>query len=219
MGKDNWTWSYSSLSQFRTCPKKYQVLRHEKWMKEPSGAAAEIGSRVHESIEKYLQSGEFTADLLKWEKLLREVYEHKGLCEVEYALNKNLQRVEFKAADVWCRAIIDWMKIEGNKCKIIDWKTGKVSPNKQLQFYAWVIFTCHPEIDEVEATFHWINHADKLTETFYRDQMHDYFDYFGETLRTINGCIISETWPEQKGFHCRWCAVTNEYCSNGKGGF
>lgn len=218
MGKD-FTWSYSSLGLYQGCPKKYQILRHDKIIVEPPGKAAELGSQIHEKIENYLKTGEFTADLLKWEKLLRTVYEEHGQCEVEYALNKRLERVEFKAQDVWCRAIIDWMKIDGSKAKIIDWKTGRVSPSKQLQFYAWILFTCHPELEEVEATFHWINHNDKLTDTFYRPQKDEYFEYFGEILRAIQGSIISSTWPEQKSFACRWCCVTKDFCSNGKGGF
>jgi len=218
VGKE-WTWSYSSLELFKSCPKKYQILRHDKIMVEPPGKAAEMGSQVHESIENYLKTGVFTADLLKWEKLLRVVYEEQGECEKEYALNKNLEQVTFKAKDVWCRAIIDWIKIDGTKCKVIDWKTGRVNPSKQLQFYAWMVFTCHPEVEEVEATFHWINHKDHLTETYYRADKDSYFDYFGNTIRSINGSMLSATWPEQKGFHCRWCVVTKEYCSNGRGDF
>lgn len=201
---------------FKDCPNKYRVIRFDKQIKDIPGKAAELGSQIHAKIEEYLNTGVFPSELLKWEKLLRETYERKGEAEKEYAFNKNLEKVDFKAPDVWVRAIIDWIKIENGHASIIDWKTGKVSPSKQMQFYAWIIFTAHPEVETVESTFHWINHNDKLTERFYRDQKDSYFESFGNTLREINNCIVSSTWPEQTGFHCRWCPVTKEYCSNGK---
>lgn len=214
--KKPWTWSFSSLELAKSCACKYRVLRHEKLMVEPSGHAAEIGSMIHEKIEGFLKTGVFDFTLLKWEKLLREYHAKGGKPEVEYAFNRDLKRVGFKDADVWFRAIIDFLKIDGESAEIADWKTGKVKPTKQMSFYAWVVFLAHPEVTKIKATFEWINHSDHLTEWYHRDDMDSLFVPFKHTIRLIQSYEESQTWPEQPGFHCRWCSIPKTYCSQGK---
>ncbi len=48
-------WSYSSITLFQQCPKKYYHLRVAKDIVEPETEVLLYGKRVHEAAEKYVQ--------------------------------------------------------------------------------------------------------------------------------------------------------------------
>ena len=52
------SWSYSSISMFDQCPKKYYHLRVAKDISEPPSEAMLYGTSVHLAAEKYIRDGE-----------------------------------------------------------------------------------------------------------------------------------------------------------------
>ena len=50
-------WSYSSITLFDQCPKKYYHLRVVKDIKEPESEAMLYGTAVHEAAENYMRDG------------------------------------------------------------------------------------------------------------------------------------------------------------------
>ena len=48
-------WSYSSITLFDQCPKKYYHLRVAKDIKEPESDAMLYGTAVHEAAEQYIR--------------------------------------------------------------------------------------------------------------------------------------------------------------------
>jgi hypothetical protein len=117
------------------------------------------------------------------------------------------------------------MKIDGNKCEIADWKTGKVKVTKQLQLYAWVVMLAHPEVDTVKVTFHFLNYNDQVSDWFYRKDMGKMFKYFQDILDDIDNCYRTDVWFEipgdivkktGRGVHCSYCPADKTHCSHGK---
>jgi hypothetical protein len=53
----NITWSYSSLSLYQQCPKKYYHLKVAKDIKEPLGEAIVFGNTIHKIAEEYVGKG------------------------------------------------------------------------------------------------------------------------------------------------------------------
>ena len=51
------TWSYSSISQFKQCPKKYYHIKVLKDIKETETEAILYGKRVHKSAELPIVTG------------------------------------------------------------------------------------------------------------------------------------------------------------------
>jgi len=51
------TWSYSSLSLFQQCPRKYYRLRVAKDIKEGETEALIYGKEVHKAAEDYVKDG------------------------------------------------------------------------------------------------------------------------------------------------------------------
>jgi len=50
-------WSYSSITLFDQCPKKYYHLRVVKDIKEPESEAMLYGTAVHTAAEEYVRDG------------------------------------------------------------------------------------------------------------------------------------------------------------------
>ena len=53
----NYTWSYSSISLFQQCPRKYHRLRVVKDIVEPVQEHLLYGSAVHKAAEEYVRDG------------------------------------------------------------------------------------------------------------------------------------------------------------------
>ena len=50
-------WSYSSITLFEQCPKKYYHLRIAKDIKEPESDAMNYGKDLHLAAEEHIQDG------------------------------------------------------------------------------------------------------------------------------------------------------------------
>jgi hypothetical protein len=217
---------------YEQCPKKYEIIRAKKLVTDPPGKAADEGTRVHTLIEEYLRDDKWVVELLPYKRLLDSVKVRAGLCEEGFHFKRvkkypelplgtsqeseyELSRCEADDPDCWVRSYLDWHKVEGDTAEVIDWKTGKVKPSKQLGFYAWLLFTTYPELQRVRCTFHWINKNDQLTEWFERKDMEKLFAPFRDLLDRLEASFKSDIWPELPGNHCRYCPVTVNHCSNG----
>jgi hypothetical protein len=234
----HYRWSFSSLG-LMTCPKQYELVRAKGLIKSEESKAGNEGARLHELIEKYIRDDVWDPELARWKRVL-DIYKAKnGICEAGYSFKwlahfpvrfegwykeNKLVRCSDEDPDRWYTGYIDWMKIDGDSCEIADWKTGKVKITKQLQLYAWVVMTAHPEVNKVKVTFHFLNYSDQVSDWFYRKDLDKLFEPFKETLEDIDRCYRFDVWPENpgdmqkngRGGNCRFCPITEEHCSHGK---
>ena len=222
-----YAWSFSSLGLF-DCPKKYELLRAKKIVESEKSKAGDEGARLHKLIENYIRDDIWDEELARWKRVLNIYKAKNGICEAEYSfkwIDNELIPCKPNDPDRWYLGYIDWMKLDGDKCEIVDWKTGKVKITKQLQLYAWVVMIAHPEINSVKVTFHFLNQNDQVSDCFERKNLDKLFVPFKEILDGIDQCYSSDTWPEipgnivkktGRGSHCSYCPVTKEYCSEGK---
>jgi ATP-dependent exoDNAse (exonuclease V) beta subunit len=136
---DKYTWSYSSISLFQQCPRKYHRLRVVKDIVEPPQQHLIYGTDVHEAAENYVcKSIDLPAKYSAFKNILDTLKKIPGekYCEYEMGLTKDLEPCAFKASDVWFRGIADLLVIDGDSAHIIDYKTGKSSQyadTKQLE--------------------------------------------------------------------------------------
>jgi hypothetical protein len=239
----HYRWSFSSLG-LMTCPKQYELVRAKGTVKSEESKAGNEGARLHELIEKYIRDDIWDTELSRWKRVL-DIYKAKnGVCEAGYSFKWAYDQSTFKSEplvydeermgglfrcedtdpDRWYTGYIDWMKIDGDFCEIADWKTGKVKITKQLQLYAWVVMTAHPEVNKVKVTFHFLNHSDQVSDWFERKDLKKLFEPFKEILEDIDRCYLADVWLENpgdmqkngRGANCRFCPADNTVCSHGK---
>lgn len=213
-------WSFTSLTQYRNCPKQYHEVRVLRNFKEEKDETALWGDRVHKAFEAALRDQvPLPYGMEVWQPVVEQVRPWKGVLSVENQLciTEAYQPCEWFAKDAWCRGIIDALWIDGSVAKAIDWKTGKRKPNSdQLALFALLVFHHHPEVQEVRTAFVWLKTGQSDKETFYRADIPRLWQLFMTDLQRLNNAMQSGTWtPRTSGLCSQWCPVVT--CSyNGK---
>jgi hypothetical protein len=219
-------WSHSSLTGYKTCPKQYSEVKVYKNFKEEQGDAAAWGNYIHEQIELHFKTRNPLPDNMApyWPQVQAAVEwtggdrTHPGepgyrgrlmMFEQKLALSTKLKRCDWFADDVWGRAILDMLVIDGTIAYACDWKTGKVKPdNKQLKLFALFVFYHFPYVTECHTSFEWLQHNKFTRETFYLTDVATLWGSFTTDLLELRDAFRSETWQERPSGLCNgWCPV------------
>jgi len=221
------TWSYSSLSLFDQCPKKYFHLKVEKSIKEPESEAMYYGKDMHLAAEEYIRDGkplpakyEYAKDML--DKL--NAIEGEKLCEHEMGVKYKdgvLSPCDFHDPERYWRGIADLMIVnrETGVVWLVDYKTGKsaqYADTKQLKLLAAATFLHFPEIQIVRAGLLFVVAKDFVKENYDNTQTDDYFSEFHPIVDRLKVCHDSGVWNPKRNFTCKgWCPVL-ECAHNGR---
>ena len=105
------TWSYSNLSLYQQCPKKYYHLRVAKDVKEAPSEALSFGNEIHKIAQEYIESGKPIPQ--KYVEVLQapldrlKAMDGQKLCENKLGLTADLKPCGFFDKQVWWRGIAD----------------------------------------------------------------------------------------------------------------
>lgn len=210
----NYTWSYSSISLFQQCPRKYHRLRVVKDIVEPPQDHLLYGSAVHKAAEEYLRDG--TPIPEKYAYIQPKIDPFKSMpgtmyCEHEMGLDRDLNPCKFKAKDVWFRGIADLLIVNGDKARIVDWKTSKSSryaDKKQLELLSLLVFKHFPEVKKVQAGLVFLVADDLVPAKYDREiEAEAWQKWLGETNQ-LDKAFETDVWNPRPNFTCRgWCPV------------
>lgn len=214
----DYTWSYSSLSLFQQCPKKYYHLRVVKDHKEPETDALMYGKQLHEAAEFYIGKGTplppqfaFIKNSLDLLKTLGDGGEF--LCEFKMGLTRGLEPCDFFSKDVWWRGVADLVIIKDNKAYLVDYKTGKSSryaDTKQLEILSLALFKHRPEIQLVKGGLLFLV-ANDFVKVDYEGskQAEPWVKWLNET-KQLEAAYENDVWNPKPNFSCKqYCAVVN----------
>ena len=212
----NYTWSYSSLSLFMQCPRKYHRLRVVKDIVEPPQEHLLYGSAVHKAAEEYIRdSTPIPAKYGFIQEFLDPLKALPGdkLCEHEMGLTKDFEPCGFRDKNVWFRGIADLLIINGNKARIIDYKTSKSSryaDKKQLELLSLLTFKHFPHVESIKASLLFLVCKDLVPAEFKEDQQHDCWQKWVVETNQLESAMITDVWNPKPNFTCRgWCPVTD----------
>ena len=212
----NYTWSYSSISLFMQCPRKYHRLRVVKDIVEPVQEHLLYGSAVHKAAEEYIRDGtpipEKYGFIQEYLDPLKALPGDK-LCEHEMGLTKNFEPCGFRDKNVWFRGIADLLIINGNKARIIDYKTSKSSryaDKKQLELLSLLTFKHFPQVESIKASLLFLVCKDLVPAEFKEDQQHGCWQKWVVETNQLESAMITDVWNPKPNFTCRgWCPVTD----------
>jgi CRISPR/Cas system-associated exonuclease Cas4 (RecB family) len=212
-------WSYSSLQQFETCPRRFYLTRIVKAVKEPQTAATAEGNRVHKVLEDYVKgTGGMSTDLLWLRPFMDRLRAEPGnkVPEQQFGLTRDLRPTGFFDANVWVRGKLDLNIHQTERSYTFDYKTGKRKiDSDQLKLYAGVNFAMSPHAKEVVAGFIWIPDRKIDREVYTRDQMIPIFQEFAGRVHKIEECEQQNDWPAKPSGLCRqWCPVGRANCEH-----
>ena len=212
------TWSFSQLNQFATCPFQWAEERFYHMIPRQETKQTLWGTEVHTAFEDYVNSnGQKVAPLenfmggLKYAQGLVKAKERgaKVLCEFKMALNRKLQPVDFDSPEAWARGIADIVIINGNVARIWDWKTGRQKDdNLQLLIFCAFLAQHFPELDEFQAEFVWLKTDTKvgMPRPIQRRELLEVWKRILSMVKRMEDMIATETFLKQPNGLCKeWC--------------
>ena len=213
-----YTWSYSSLSLFQQCPKKYYHLRVAKDHKEPETDALMYGKQLHEAAEFYIGKDTplppqfaFIKGSLDLLKTLGEGGEF--LCEYRMGLTRDLEPCDFFDKDVWWRGVADLVIIKGDKAYMVDYKTGKSSryaDTKQLEILSLALFKHKPNIKLVKGGLLFLVASDFVKVDYEGSQQSEPWVKWLNETKQLEAAYENDVWNPKPNFSCKqYCAVVN----------
>lgn len=210
-------WSYSALTAYETCPKRFQLTRVTKQVFEPQTEATLWGNKVHKALELFAKGEKpLPPELQAYERYVRKIqsYEGKRVVEEKIALDSSLRPTTWMAKNVWVRGIIDIGVVGSETAYLLDWKTGKRKPDSdQLQLFAALAFAIYPWIDNVVTGFIWLKENKFDKEKFTREQITDIWGGFLPRLNRLAASYEQDKWlPKPSGLCRNWCPVGRKLC-------
>jgi hypothetical protein len=215
------SWSYSSISLFEQCPKKYFHLRVEKDFKEPTSEHMNYGLEVHKAAEDYIDKDiPIPEKYIYIKNMLDKLKNLKGekLCEYKMGVKFKDGRYtacDFFDKDVYWRGIADLIILdkENKEARVVDYKTGKsakYADTKQLKLLAAAVFTHFPDIKIIKAGLLFVVSKDFIREEYDANFRTAYFTQFRPLVEQLEACHTNKVWNPKRNFTCgKWCPITS----------
>ena len=221
----NFTWSYSSLSLYQQCPRKYHRLRVVKDIKEGETEALIYGKEVHKAAEEYVRDGTPIPTkysfIQKYVDPLKEIPGDK-LCEYQMGLTEKLEPCGFFDKDVWWRGVADLLILNGEdkKAHVIDYKTGKsakYADTKQLELLALATFKHFPYTEKIKSGLVFLVSEEFVKADYLKDQETTLWGRWLPELSRLEKSYEVDVWNPKPNFTCRKFCPVKDCEHNGKG--
>ena len=220
------SWSYSAMNDFETCPLKYAGSRYYKTVKFEETKEILWGNRKHKANENALKGvlvpASPSAEDVDWKYVNALKAASEGgelLVEQQYALNRNLAQVGWFAQDAWGRGVIDVAVIKDGVAKIFDWKSGRVKLDElQLKIFCMFLALVRRDIERFEARFIWLK-DDSVSAPIILNRS-EIFPILKDVLARVER--MEQAWNAEI-FQARTSGLCKNYCGveecphNGKG--
>jgi PD-(D/E)XK nuclease superfamily len=205
-------WSYSRLTSYETCARRYWHLMVKKDLKEEPSQAMIEGNDTHKAFELRIRDGkQLPIHLRVHEPALAIIASTKGdkIVEQQIALNPAWEPVEWFDRDAWLRVKSDLTQYNGKYGVVWDWKTGRPHDDfTQLNLNAAVLLHLAPEIEVVNPAYYWtksrhVAAGDRIT----RDKLPDIWGPILARVAEYQRAHEAEAFPPKENYFCRGCPV------------
>lgn len=216
------TWSFSQLKGYETCPRRYYHYNVAKDVVELETSQLAEGNALHEAFHKRISKGvELPLGMTHHEPLLAKIVSAPGetYAEQKLALTEQFTPVGFFGKNVWFRTVIDAAKINGDSAIVFDWKTGKPSIDEtQMQLVSATMLHHMPKLNSVKAALIFVNYGETERSEYLRSDLPSIWGEVLPRVRKLKQAREDNDFPPKPGGLCRrYCNVVScEY--HGKGG-
>ena len=208
----NYTWSYSALSEYIKCPKKYYEIRvAQNYTVIPSEQMI-YGTEVHKALEDYVKDGkELAVNYLRFKPAADALIDIPGekYPEYEMALFRDKTPCDFADSNRWVRGIVDLLIVDGDYAFIVDYKTGssKYPDPKQLRLMSLMTFAHFPNVNKIKAGLLFVMHGSFVTEEYTREDLDKSWAKFNGPLGRLDNSYDNNVWPPNPTPLCKYCPV------------
>ena len=204
-------YSFSSISSFQECPRKYHETRILKLHPVVETEAMRWGTEIHLKCEEYLRDGKPIGET--GIPALQDILDSlKGLeggmnCELEMSFDRNFNPTPFRTAASWFNGITDVAVINRTRAFIGDFKTGgdKYPKVKQLELMALMIMLHIPEVQTVDGALLFVVPGTIVNGSYKRSDIEKYKNYWMVEAGKIESSEQVGIWPAKSSGLCPWC--------------
>jgi hypothetical protein len=216
------SWSYSKLKNYETCPRRYKAIDVDKTVEQPRSADLDRGDELHAAMQKRVQGTTPLPPHLiymeHWaEKLTRVLHPFQIIqCELKLSMNRYGTPTGYFDKTTWYRGRIDYFRlmptnIEGSDYgHIVDYKTGKPprfgTDNTQLMLNAWTIFQHYETVQSVRVDYLWTEYNDTSHVEYSRAQMPQELEEITPRVTALEMAHRNDDFPPKP------CGLCYEYC-------
>lgn len=209
-------WSYSSLSAFETCPRRFWLTRIAKRVTEKQTEATLWGNEVHKALELAVGGQQALAPrFTQYQPIvdrLRAAHGTKHL-ERKFGVTNTFAPTGFFDKNVWFRGVIDVQIVRPKVAFAVDYKTGKVKTDgDQLKLFAAATFCMHPHLEEVHTQYIWLAHDKATGKKFTREDAPLIWQEFQPRVARMQAAQDKDRWLPSPSGLCRWCPVGLAHC-------
>lgn len=211
------TWSFSRLKNYETCPRRHNEVDILKNFKEAESEALMWGYEVHKAAELYLRDGKplpiGMPVLQSWMDKIKSVPYDQLLVEQKLAIAKDFSPAGYFDKNVWFRTKADILGITGPVALAIDLKTGKLlEDSQQLALMAAACFANFPEVQKIRTEFIWLKEGPNVSsrKDFDRKDMVTVWRGIWPRIEALEQAYNTKNYPPRPGALCRrWCPVSS----------
>lgn len=205
-------WSYSALTTFELCPKKYFHLYVNKDVKDSDSTASAEGKIIHDAMKKRVIDGKaLPLNLRHYEKIAARFAAAPGEKhgEMKLAINRDFEPCDYFAPGVYLRVVIDLAIVQDRTAIVIDWKTGKVKDDPtQMALNAAVLARWMPEITLFKTLFVWLQSSNLTPKDYKPTEFTPVWNGLLPRVAKIEEARKTTTFPAKPNGLCRgWCPV------------
>jgi hypothetical protein len=212
--------SYSHVSEFQLCPRKWAQLKYYKNYEDKKSGAAGDGQKLHAAFDAFLTEGaSLPLPYRMYQPMLEAARTAYGeICgEQKLGMTADLRPTDFFSSDVATRVIIDFLAYNPDTgvAVVIDWKTGKKRPDwKQVYICMMALLAHMPEIKRFIAGFYWTREPKGQRsdlEMFTAADVHRLWaERVAPLLERQYAAIDATDFPATPNFLCKkYCPVTS----------
>jgi len=202
-------WSYSRLTSFETCPRRFYGESVAKKFPFQKSEAMLYGDRVHKTFEMFLKNGQkFPLDLKHLEPIAAQIAKAPGdkIVEQQICLTADYEVTDWFSKQAWLRVKSDLTQVDGARAVIWDWKTGRMSDDfTQLRLNAAVTFHLDQDITDITVAYLWIKHKKITKAKLVRDQALGVWNEILPRVARYQEAHRDMAFPARQNPFCKYC--------------
>ena len=213
------SWSYSRLKNFETCPLRHLSYDIDKSVVEPESDQLRQGNQLHEHFRARIAEGKsLPLGYGQYEPILARLVNTPGAkhTEQKLAITSGFKPAAYFAKTAWFRTILDYVCMrDDGVAVVVDFKTGKPNADfTQLQLMAATLFHHEPKLQRVRAVLLFVGYDHTERAEYVREDLPEIWGEILPRVKLMQEARAAQAYPPRPSGLCkRYCAVRScAYC-------
>ena len=212
MTPKKFSWSFSSLTDFEGCPKRFAEKRYYQTTKEAPTEQTIWGERVHRAFEERIRDGKpFDKDMPpeyeNWARVLSALPGEKFF-ERKFAVKRN--HLPCSWAEGEGRGVVDLLVLHEGTALVFDYKTGKKKDDAtQLHLFSWFVVNEFDEkVKSVKSRYIWLKDNSTTGGELSNIDSKMVMNRMLPRIEAMERAWDNENFPMFPSGLCGWCPVS-----------